>query len=199
MLLTMTIKRAKPEKIDHDRIAKAVREILFAIGENPDREGLLETPQRVARMYAELFGGMLDDPAQHTKKFFKENYNEIVMVRDISFNSVCEHHLLPFIGKVHIGYIPNGRVIGLSKLARVVEVFSHRPQVQERLTEQIAELLYEKLNAKGVAVVVEAEHSCMTIRGVQKPGALCITSALRGIFLKNPSSRAEILALIKKY
>ena len=184
--------------IDKERIAAAVREILLAIGENPDREGLLETPQRVARMYQELFGGLHDDPAAHTKKFFRENYNEIVLVRDISFNSICEHHLMPFMGKVHIGYIPDGRVIGLSKLARVVEVFSHRPQVQERLTEQIAELLYRELKAQALAVVVEAEHTCMTVRGVKKPGSLCVTSALRGGFLKNPSSRAEIMALINK-
>jgi GTP cyclohydrolase I len=185
--------------IDLNRIAAAVREILIAIGENPDREGLQETPQRVARMYQELFSGLHDDPAAHTKKFFSENYNEIVLVRDISFNSVCEHHLMPFMGTVHIGYIPDGRVIGLSKLARVVEVFSHRPQVQERFTEDIAELLYRELKAKAVAVVVEAEHTCMTVRGVKKPGSLCVTSALRGGFLKNPSSRAEILALINKH
>ena len=188
----------KTNSIDKDRIAAAVREILVAIGENPDREGLRETPQRVARMYQELFGGLHDDPTAHTKKFFSENYNEIVLVRDISFNSMCEHHLMPFIGRVHIGYIPDGRVIGLSKLARVVEVFSHRPQVQERLTEEIAELLYKELKAKAVAVVIEAEHTCITVRGVKKPGALCVTSALRGGFLRNSSSRAEIMALINK-
>ncbi|MDR3182992.1 MAG: GTP cyclohydrolase I FolE [Planctomycetaceae bacterium] len=193
------MKKNTAKMIDQDRIANAVREILLAVGESPDREGLRETPQRVARMYAELFSGLHDDPAEHTKKFFKENYNEIVMVRDISFNSVCEHHLMPFIGRVHIGYIPDRRVIGLSKLARVVEVYSHRPQVQERLTEQIAELLSKELKAKGVAVVIEAEHSCMTVRGVKKPGSTCITSALRGIFLKNPSSRAEIIALLNKH
>ena len=176
----------------------AVREILIAIGENPDREGLRETPQRIARMYQELFCGLHDDPTVHTKQFFSESYNEIVLVRDISFNSICEHHLMPFMGRVHIGYIPDGRVIGLSKLARVVEVFSHRPQVQERLTEQIAEVLYRELKARGVAVVVEAEHTCMTVRGVKKPGSLCVTSALRGIFLKNASSRAEIMTLINK-
>lgn len=186
----------KHTPIDKDRIAAAVREILIAIGEDPDREGLRETPQRVARMYQELFGGLHNDPAVHTKKFFSESYNEVVLVRDISFNSICEHHLMPFMGKVHIGYIPDGRVIGLSKLARVVEVFSRRPQVQERLTEDIAELLFRELKAKAVAVVVEAEHTCITVRGVKKPGALCITSALRGGFLKHPSSRAEILALI---
>ena len=184
--------------IDQNRIATAVREILIAIGENPDREGLRETPQRIARMYQELFSGLHDDPAVHTKQFFSESYNDVILVRDISFNSICEHHLMPFMGKVHIGYIPDGRVIGLSKLARVVEVFSHRPQVQERLTEQIAELLYQELKAQGVAVVIEAEHTCMTVRGVKKPGSLCITSALRGIFLKNASSRAEIMTLINK-
>jgi len=189
----------KKNPIDQTRIAAAVREILTAIGENPDREGLRETPQRVARMYQELFSGLHDDPATYTKKFFSENYNEIVLVRDISFNSICEHHLMPFMGKVHIGYIPDGRVIGLSKLARVIEVFSHRPQVQERLTEDIAELLYRELRAKAVAVVIEAEHTCMTVRGVKKPGSLCVTSALRGGFLKNPSSRAEILTLINKH
>ena len=190
--------RSTKKQIDKERIAKAVREILIAIGEDPDREGLLETPQRVARMYEELFGGLHDDPARHTKKFFKENYNEIVLVRDISFNSTCEHHLMPFMGNVHIGYIPEGRVIGLSKLARVVEVFSHRPQVQERMTEDIAELLYTQLKAKAVAVVVEAVHTCMTVRGVKKPGSICMTSALRGGFLSNSSSRAEIFSLINK-
>ena len=189
---------SKQKPIDQNRIVAAVREILLAIGENPDREGLRETPHRVARMYQELFSGLHDDPTAHTKKFFSENYNEIVLLRDISFNSVCEHHLMPFMGKIHIGYIPDGRVIGLSKLARVIEVFSHRPQVQERLTEEIAELLYKELKARAVAVVVEAEHTCMTVRGVKKPGSLCITSALRGSFLKNPSSRAEIMTLINK-
>ena len=184
--------------IDTDRIAAAVREILIAIGENPDREGLAETPQRVARMYAELFGGLHEDPREHTKKFFTETYNEIVLVRDISFNSMCEHHLMPFMGNVHVGYIPRGRVIGLSKLARVIEVVSHRPQLQERMTEDIATLLFEELDAKAVAVVVEAVHTCMTVRGVKKPGSLCVTSALRGWFLKNASSRAEIFSLINK-
>jgi len=189
---------SKKNPIDKNRIVAAVREILFAIGEDPDREGLQETPHRVARMYQELFGGLHEDPATYTKKFFSENYNEVVLVRDISFSSICEHHLMPFMGVVHIGYIPDGRVIGLSKLARVIEVFSHRPQLQERMTEDIAELLYKELKAKAVAVVVEAEHTCMTLRGVKKPGSLCVTSALRGGFLKNPSSRAEILALINK-
>ena len=189
---------SKKNPIDKNRIVAAVREILIAIGENPDREGLRETPDRVARMYQELFGGLHEDPAAYTKKFFSENYNEIVLVRDISFSSICEHHLMPFMGVVHIGYIPDGRVIGLSKLARAIEVFSHRPQLQERMTEDIAELLSRELNAKAVAVVVEAEHTCMTLRGVKKPGSSCVTSALRGGFLKNSSSRAEIMALINK-
>ncbi|MCL2709798.1 MAG: GTP cyclohydrolase I FolE [Planctomycetaceae bacterium] len=189
---------SKKNPIDRDRIVAAVREILLAIGEDPDREGLRETPLRVARMYQELFGGLHEDPSTYTKKFFSENYNEVVLVRDISFSSICEHHLMPFMGVVHIGYIPDGRVIGLSKLARVIEVFSHRPQIQERMTEDIAELLYKELQAKAVAVVVEAEHACMTLRGVKKPGSLCVTSALRGGFLKHPSSRAEIMALINK-
>jgi len=184
--------------IDTERIAAAVREILIAIGEDPDREGLIETPRRVARTYKELFSGLHEDAHQYTKKFFTEKYNEIVLVRDISFNSMCEHHLMPFMGEVHIGYIPNGRVIGLSKLARVIEVVSHRPQIQERMTEDIASLLYESLDANAVAVVVEAVHTCMTVRGVKKPGSLCVTSALRGGFLKNASSRAEIFALINK-
>jgi len=189
---------SKKNPIDRNRIVAAVREILLAIGEDPDREGLRETPLRVARMYQELFGGLHEDPSTYTKKFFSENYNEVVLVRDISFSSICEHHLMPFMGVVHIGYIPDGRVIGLSKLARVIEVFSHRPQIQERMTEDIAELLYKELQAKAVAVVVEAEHACMTLRGVKKPGSLCVTSALRGGFLKHPSSRAEIMALINK-
>jgi GTP cyclohydrolase I len=185
-----------PPGVDLPRIERAVREILAAVGEDPDREGLLETPARVARMYAELLSGLREDPRAHLKKFFVEQYDEIVLVRDISFNSLCEHHLLPFIGKAHIAYIPNGRVIGLSKLARVVEVVAKRPQVQERLTETIANLLVEELDAKGVAVVVEAAHSCMTIRGIRKPGSECVTSAMKGIFRANVSSRAEVMTLI---
>jgi GTP cyclohydrolase I len=156
--------------VDFPRIERAVREILLAVGEDPDREGLVETPARVARMYAEMFSGLKQDPRQHTHKFFSQDYDEVVLVRDISFCSMCEHHLLPFIGHAHVAYIPDGKVIGLSKIARVVEVISHRPQVQERLTEDIANLLVEELGAKGVAVVIEASHSCMTIRGVRKPG-----------------------------
>lgn len=183
-------------RVDLPRIERAVREILAAVGEDPDREGLRETPSRVARMYAELFSGLHDEPRAVLQKFFTEQYDEIVLVRDISFNSVCEHHLLPFMGRAHIGYLPNGKVIGLSKLARVVEVVSRRPQVQERMTEQIANLLVEELGAKGVAVVVEATHTCMTIRGIRKPGSLCVTSAMKGLFRQNVSSRAEVLQLI---
>ena len=183
-------------QVDLPRIERAVREILAAVGEDPDREGLLDTPARVARMYAELFSGLHQDPRVHLQKFFTEKYDEIVLVRDISFNSMCEHHMLPFMGKAHIGYLPNGRVIGLSKLARVVEVVARRPQVQERMTETIADLLMEELQARGVAVIVEAVHSCMTVRGVRKPGSVCVTSALKGAFRKNPSTRAEIMTLI---
>jgi GTP cyclohydrolase IA len=182
--------------VDQPRIERAVREILAAVGEDPDREGLRETPARVARMYAELFSGLGQDPRVHLQTAFSEKYDEIVLVRDIAFNSVCEHHLLPFIGRAHIGYLPAGRVLGLSKLARLVETVSHRPQVQERMTEEIATLLEEDLGAKGVAVVVEATHTCMTVRGVRKPGSVCVTSAMKGIFRANVSSRAEVMSLI---
>ena len=184
------------QPVDLPRIERAIREILSAVGEDPDREGLQETPARVARMYAEMFQGLHQDPRAHLQKFFSEKYDEVVLVRDISFCSMCEHHLLPFTGLAHIGYVPNGKVIGLSKLARVVEVVSRRPQVQERMTEHIANLLVEELDAKGVAVVVEASHSCMTIRGVRKPGSLCVTSAMKGIFRSHLSSRAEVMQLI---
>lgn len=187
---------ASKSPVDMQRLQNAVREILAAVGEDPNREGLLETPARVARMYAELFSGLHDDPRAHLKKVFTEEYDEVVVVRDISFNSMCEHHLLPFMGMAHIGYIPNGKVLGLSKLARVVESVSHRPQVQERMTEEIARLLESELDAKGVGVVVEATHTCMTIRGVRKPGSLCVTSAMKGLFRTNISSRAEIMQLI---
>jgi GTP cyclohydrolase I len=183
-------------KVDFKRIEKAVREILAAVGEDPDREGLLETPARVARMYAEMFSGLKQDAREHLKKVFTEQYDEVVLVRDISFCSMCEHHLLPFIGKAHIAYAPKGKVLGLSKLARIVEVIARRPQVQERMTEEIANLLVQELDAKGVAVVVEASHSCMTIRGVRKPGSMCLTSAMKGIFRSNVSSRAEVMQLI---
>jgi GTP cyclohydrolase I len=182
--------------VDLERIANAVREILMAVGEDPDREGLIETPARVARMYAEMFQGLHQEPREHLRKFFSEKYDEVVLVRDISFCSMCEHHLLPFSGVAHIGYVPNGRVVGLSKLARVVEVVARRPQVQERLTEEIANLLVDELDAKGVAVIIEASHSCMTIRGVRKPGSVCVTSAMKGIFRSHLSSRSEIMQLV---
>ncbi|MBX3420390.1 MAG: GTP cyclohydrolase I FolE [Pirellulaceae bacterium] len=185
--------------IDHERLQRAVREILLAVGENPDREGLHETPARVARMYAEMFSGLREDASVHLQKVFTEKYDEVVLVRDITFCSMCEHHLLPFTGRAHIGYLPDGKVVGLSKLARVVESVARRPQVQERMTETVADLVEQHLGAKGVAVVVQATHSCMTIRGVRKPGSLCITSAMRGIFRDNPASRSEILSLIANH
>ena len=178
------------------RIEHAVREILAAVGEDPNREGLRETPRRVAKMYAEMFSGLHKNPRTHLQKFFTEKYDEMVLVRDIAFDSMCEHHMLPFSGVAHIGYIPNGKVVGLSKLARVVEVVSHRPQVQERMTEDLANLLIEELDVKGVAVVIEATHSCMTIRGVRKPGSVCVTSAMKGVFRSSLSSRAEVMNLI---
>lgn len=182
--------------VDHARVERAVREILLAVGEDPDREGLRQTPARVARMYAELFSGLRQDPRDHLHAAFAEKYDEVVLVRDIAFSSVCEHHLLPFTSRAHVAYIPDGRVLGLSKLARIVDVVARRPQVQERLTEQVADLLVADLGAKGVAVVVEAAHSCMSIRGVRKPGSECVTSAMKGLFRTNVSSRAEVLALI---
>jgi GTP cyclohydrolase I len=188
--------REAQQGVDVPRVERAVREILLAVGEDPEREGLRDTPARVARMYAELFGGLHEDPRRHLKQFFTETCDEVVLVRDISFDSMCEHHLLPFMGKAHIGYLPDGRVVGLSKLARVVEQVARRPQVQERMTEQIADLLVEELHARGVAVVIEAVHTCMTIRGVRKPGCVCVTSAMKGIFRSKQSSRAEIMTLI---
>jgi GTP cyclohydrolase IA len=182
--------------VDQARIEAAVREILAAVGDDPDREGLRETPARVARMYAELFSGLRGDPREHLKKCFTQKYDEIVLVKDITFNSMCEHHLLPFMGQAHVAYLPKGKIVGLSKLARVVEVVAHRPQVQERMTEEIADLLMDELDARGVGVILEAEHTCMTIRGVKKPGSICTTSAMRGAFKSNPSTRAELMALI---
>ena len=186
-----------PKPVDQAAIRKAVRQILKAVGEDPDREGLLETPDRVARMYVELCEGLRKDPRQDLKARFREKYDEVVLVRDIAFHSICEHHLLPFVGKVHVGYMPNGQVLGLSKLARIVDTFAHRPQVQERLTNQIAELLDRELKPKGVAVVMEASHACMTIRGVKKPGTSVTTSAMLGQFRTNPASRAEVMSLIR--
>lgn len=182
--------------VDMKAIEEAVRTILRAVGEDPDREGLRETPARVARMYAELFKGLRSDPRRHLQKVFTERYDEVVLVKDINFESTCEHHLMPFMGKAHIAYLPGGKVVGLSKLARVVEDISRRPQVQERMTESIADLLVEELQVRGVAVVVEAVHTCMTVRGVRKPGSICVTSAMRGAFRNNPSTRAEVMTLI---
>jgi GTP cyclohydrolase IA len=186
----------KSRSVDHQRIEKAVAEILLAIGEDPDREGLRDTPARVAKMYAELLSGMREDPETHLKSVFTENYDEIVLLRDIPFYSVCEHHLLPFIGSAHVAYLPTGRVLGVSKLARIVDCFAKRLQCQERLTGQIADLIMTRLEPLGVAVVIEASHSCMTIRGIKKPGSSMVTSALRGIFRKDPRSRLEILSLL---
>jgi len=182
--------------IDQARIKAAVREILIAVGEDPDRDGLLETPARVARMYAEIFSGLHEDPRVHLKKTFSEKYDEVVLVKDIRFSSCCEHHLLPFHGKAHIGYLPNGTIVGLSKLARAVDSIAKRPQVQERMTEQLADIIMEELKAKAVGVIIEATHSCMTMRGIKKPGSLCMTSAMRGTFRANPATRAELLSLI---
>jgi GTP cyclohydrolase IA len=188
----------KKNQVDLDRIQKAVLEILEAVGENPQREGLADTPKRVAKMYAELLDGMRQDPSEHLKSIFHEKYDEIVLLRDIPFYSICEHHLMPFIGKAHVAYLPAGQVLGVSKLARVVDAFARRLQLQERLTEQIADFLMKNLKPQGVTVVMEASHGCMTIRGIQKPGAVMVTSALRGIFKSDPRSRSEVMALLHK-
>jgi GTP cyclohydrolase I len=182
--------------VDQRRIQEAVREILLAVGEDPDREGLRETPERVARMYAELFAGLHQDPREVLQKTFTQKYDEMVLVKDIGFSSLCEHHLLPFLGKAHIAYLPNGKIVGLSKLARAVEMLSRRPQVQERMTEELADLIMQELEPRGVGVVLEASHTCMTIRGVRNPGSLCTTSAMRGAFQNNQSTRAELMALL---
>ena len=182
--------------VDHERIRLAVREILAAIGEDPDREGLVETPDRVARMYAEIFCGLHTDPAVYLQKTFTQKHDEMVLVRDIEFSSMCEHHLLPFTGTAHIAYLPDGKVVGLSKLARVVEAVARRPQVQERMTEDLADLITRELNPRGVGVIIEAAHSCMTIRGVRKPGSTTVTSALRGLFKSNPTTRGELMSLV---
>jgi GTP cyclohydrolase I len=192
----VTVGDADSQPVDLERIRQAVREILLAVGEDPDREGLLETPDRVARMYAEVFQGLHQDPRAHLQKVFTQKYDEMVMVKDIGFESFCEHHLLPFTGVAHVAYIPNGKVVGLSKIPRVIDVLARRPQLQEKLTEEIADLLMKELDASGVAVVMEASHSCMTIRGVHKPGSMMVTSALRGICKDQAATRAEVLSLI---
>jgi len=184
--------------IDKDKIRKAMRMILEAIGEDPDREGLKDTPERVARMYEEIFSGLKEDPREHLQVYFNEEHEEMVLVKDIPFFSICEHHFLPFIGKVHVAYIPQkGKITGLSKLARVVDSLAKRPQLQERLTGEIADVLVECLKPRGVVVVMEAEHLCMSIRGVKKPDSKTVTSAVRGIFRENAKTRAEAFALIK--
>ncbi|HUS47900.1 MAG TPA: GTP cyclohydrolase I FolE [Phycisphaerae bacterium] len=184
------------ERVDTKVIERAVREILIAIGEDPDREGLRDTPRRVAGMYDELFAGMYEDASKHLVVNFTEQYDEMVVLRDIPFFSMCEHHLLPFMGKAHVAYLPRGKVVGVSKLARVVETCARRPQVQERLTSQIADLLMAKLDAKGAGVIMEAEHTCMTIRGAKKPGSIMVTSAMRGLFKSNLATRTEAINLL---
>ncbi len=187
----------KSKKVDTQRIEKAVKEILLAIGEDTKREGIKGTPGRVARMYAELLGGMHDDPKVYLRSVFTENYDEIVLLRDIPFYSICEHHMMPFIGSAHVAYLPSGMVLGVSKLARIVDCFARRLQTQERLTYQIADFIMDSLKPQGVTVVLEASHSCMTIRGIRKPGSVMVTSALRGIFKRDPKSRSEVLSLIR--
>ena len=184
--------------VDLGRIETAVREILTAIGEDPDREGLRETPARVARMYAETCAGLHEDPGQHLRTTFDAGHDEMIMVRDIPLYSICEHHLVPFVGRAHVAYIPNddGRVTGLSKLARLVDGFARRPQVQERLTTQVADAVEERLAPRGVLVVVEAEHMCMSMRGIRKPGASTVTSAVRGVFRTDVGTRAEAMRFI---
>lgn len=185
--------------MDRSRIEEGVRLILEGIGEDPAREGLIDTPRRVASMYEEIFSGLGQDPAEHFTVTFNEGHQEMVLIRDIPLYSVCEHHLVPFLGKAHVAYIPgkHGRICGLSKIARVVDVFAKRPQVQERLTSQIADTLLEQLDPTGVLVVIEAEHLCMSMRGVRKPGTVTTTSAVRGIFERNAATRAEAMSLIK--
>ena len=187
----------QPAPVDVPRIERAVREILLAVGEDPDREGLLRTPNRVARAYGELMAGLHDDPQRHLKTVFTEEYDEVVLLRDIEFHSLCEHHLLPFTGRAHVAYLPKGKVVGLSKLARLVEGFARRPQVQERLTTQIADAMMEELRPGGAACVIQATHTCMTMRGAKKHGSTMITSALRGCFKDDARSRAEILTLMQ--
>jgi len=188
--------------VDHERIERAVTEILYAIGEDPERDGLLDTPARVARMYAEVCSGLLEDPSHHLEKTFDvgHDHDELILVKNIPVYSLCEHHLLPFIGEAHVGYIPssNGRITGLSKLARIVDGYAKRPQVQERLTTEVADSLQRILEPRGVIVVVEAEHLCMSMRGVQKPGSVTVTSAVHGVFREDMSSRMEALRMIGK-
>ena len=194
--MMQSLTAVRPE-VDHRAIEAAVRQILVAIGENPEREGLVETPRRVAEAYAELFSGVGEDPSELlTVGFDEEDHHEMVVLRDNPFHSTCEHHLLPFQGVAHIGYIPDGRIVGISKLARLVEVLARRPQVQERFTSQVADQLMGGLRAKGAAVVIEATHLCMTMRGIRKPGSRMVTSATRGLFRDDPRTRNEFFALL---
>ncbi len=184
--------------VDKPRIERAVREILAAIGEDPERDGLLDTPSRVARMYEEICSGLREDPSEHLLKMFEADHDEMVLVRDIPLHSLCEHHLVPFVGKAHVAYIPNmqGRITGLSKIARLVDGFARRPQVQERLTQQIATALDKMLEPRGVLVVIEAEHLCMSMRGIRKSGSSTVTSSVHGVFRENASSRMEAMQFI---
>ena len=193
---TLAAKHGPAGAVDQARIEAAVRELLLAVGEDPDREGLRDTPARVARMYAEVCSGLRADPRELLQKTFTQKYDEMVLVKDIRFASLCEHHLLPFFGKAHVAYLPQGKIVGLSKLARVVGALSRRPQVQERMTEELADLLMSELDARGVGVILEASHTCMTVRGVRKPDSVCTTSAMRGTFRSNPSTRGELMALV---
>ena len=188
----------RPEGVDQERIRRAVRELLLAIGEDPDRDGLVKTPGRVAEMYEELFCGLHDDPRRHLTVTFEAEHDEMVMVRDIPLYSLCEHHLIPFHGRAHVAYIPgeDGRITGLSKLARLVDGYSRRPQVQERLTTQIADALVEVLRPSGAFVVIEAEHLCMSMRGVRKPGTVTVTSAVRGLFKSSVATRVEAMSML---
>lgn len=183
--------------VEYQRIEAAVREIIAAIGEDPEREGLVETPRRIAEMYGELFSGIHEDPRDVLAKGFDESHKEMVVLKDVPFYSLCEHHFLPFHGKAHVGYVPEGRVVGVSKLARAVDILARRPQLQERLTSQVADAIMDGLRPDGVAVVIEAEHLCMTMRGVQKPGAVMITSAIRGGFRRRGVTRSEFLSLVR--
>jgi GTP cyclohydrolase I len=198
MALALTPTPINSRRVDLPRIERAVRDILLAIGEDPSRDGLLDTPSRVARMYAEVFEGLHGDPSKVLSAVFQEDHQEMIIVRDVPFYSMCEHHLLPFHGVAHFGYLPKGSIVGLSKVARLVEALSRRPQVQERLTGQIADTFCETLHPAGVGVVIEAEHLCMTMRGVRKPGSKMITSALRGAFRDSPETRAEFLANVRR-
>lgn len=185
-------------QINVERAENAVRELLLALGEDPSRDGLLDTPRRVARMYRELFAGLHIDPAEHLARTFDEYYEEIVALRDISFSSICEHHLLPFVGKAHVAYLPGTRIVGLSKLARTVDTFAKRPQVQERLTSQIVDALMKHLDARGAMVIIESEHYCMKVRGVSKPGSVMVTQAARGVFRTDATLRSEARGLLRR-